>query len=156
MTPGVYHDAMRLMIVSVIAVFPLAAQTAGEKEVLAACQKVFDGMAANDSTKILSAMTPEARLYGVRDSGAPYAIPADQWAARLASLKSAFIERFTKAPTVSIHEPIANVWGEYELLRDGKFAHCGVDSFNLVKTAAGWRVAAVFDTEESTGCPTAH
>jgi hypothetical protein len=146
---------MRLLIASLITLLPLAAQTSDEKDVLAACQKVFDGMAANDSTKILSAMTTDARLYGVRTNGAAYAMAADQWANRLVSLKSAFIERFTKAPTIAIHGPIANVWGEYEFLRDGKFAHCGVDSFNLVKTADGWKVAAILDTEESTGCPTA-
>jgi hypothetical protein len=146
---------MRLLIACVLALVPLAAQTSDEKDVLAVCQKVFDGMGTNDSAKILSAMTADARLYGVRTTGAPYAMAADQWATRLVALKSAFIERFTKAPTVSIHGPIANVWGEYEFLRDGKFAHCGVDSFNLVKTADGWKVAAILDTEESRGCPTA-
>jgi hypothetical protein len=151
--PWVYHDAMRVLIACVIVLFPLAAQTSDEKDVLAACQKVFDGMASNDSAKILAAMTADARLYGVRSNGAAYATAADQWATRLAGLKSAFIERFTKTPTVSIHGAIANVWGEYEFLRDGKFAHCGVDSFNLLKTAEGWKVAAIFDTEEATGCP---
>ena len=82
-------------------------------------------------------------------------MPADQWANRIATIKSQLIERFTKAPTVTIHGAIANVWGEYEFLRDGKFGHCGVDSFNLLKTAEGWKVATILDTEETTGCPTA-
>ena len=69
-------------------------------------------------------------------------------------MKAHFVERFTKPPTVSIHGTIANVWGEYEFLREGKFAHCGVDSFNLLRTVDGWKVAAIFDTEESVGCPT--
>jgi hypothetical protein len=30
-----------------------------------------------------------------------------------------------------------------------------VDSFNLLKTAEGWKVAAILDTEETAGCPTA-
>jgi hypothetical protein len=83
-------------------------------------------------------------------------MPAEQWANRIASIKSQFIERFSKDPTVSIHGAIANVWGEYEFFRDGKFGHCGVDSFNLLKTAEGWRVATILDTEETTNCPTAH
>jgi Putative lumazine-binding len=145
---------MRLLIACLFAFLPLAAQTSDEKDVLAAVQKTFDGMAANDAARILSSMTADARLYGVRN-GAPYAMPAEQWATRIASIKSQFIERFTKAPTVSIHGALANVWGEYEFLRDGKFGHCGVDSFNLLKTAEGWKVAAILDTEETTGCPTA-
>jgi hypothetical protein len=145
---------MRLLMGCLFALLPLAAQTSDEKDVLAAVQKTFDGMASNDAGKILASMTADARLYGVRSNGAAYAMPAEQWAARLASLKSAFVERFTKAPVVSIHGTIANVWGEYEFLRDGKFVHCGVDSFNLLKTADGWKVATILDTEETTGCPT--
>lgn len=145
---------MRLLISVLVALLPLAAETSDEKDVLATVQKTFDGMAANDAVKILATMTADARLYGVRN-GAPYAMPAEQWANRIASIKSQLIERFTKAPTVSIHGEIANVWGEYEFLRDGKFGHCGVDSFNLLKTAEGWKVATILDTEETTGCPKA-
>jgi hypothetical protein len=145
---------MRLPTACLFALLPLAAQTRGEKEVLAAVQKTFDGMATNDAARILASMTADARLYGVRD-GAAYAMPAEQWANHIASIKSQFIERFTTAPKVSIHGAIANVWGEYEFLRDGKFGHCGVDSFNLLKTNEGWKVATILDTEETSGCPTA-
>jgi hypothetical protein len=146
---------MRFAIGCLMVLLPLAAQTSEEKDVLAATQKVFDGMASNDAAKIMASMTADAQLYGVRTSGAAYSMPASQWANRIASLKASLVERFTKAPVVSIHGPIANVWGEYEFLRDGKFTHCGVDSFNLLKTSAGWKVAAILDTEETTGCPTA-
>jgi Putative lumazine-binding len=146
---------MRLLVGCLFALLPLAGQTSDEKDVLAVVQKTFDGMAANDAAMILSSMTADARLYGVRANGVAYAMPADQWANRIASLQSKLVERFTKTPAVSIHATIANVWGEYEFLRDGKFGHCGVDSFNLLKTADGWRVASILDTEETTGCPTA-
>ena len=36
--------------------------------------------------------------------------------------------------------------------RDGKFDHCGIDSVNLLKTAEGWRIAAIVFTTETTGC----
>jgi hypothetical protein len=146
---------MRLLTCCLLALLPLAAQTSDEKDVLAAVRKTFDGMATNDAAKILASMTADAHLFGVRANGIAYALPAEQWANRLASLKGQFVERFTKTPTVSIHGTLANVWGEYEFLRDGKFGHCGVDSFNLLKTAEGWRIAAILDTEETTGCPTA-
>lgn len=143
---------MRPMTLCLLALLPLAAQTSDEKSVLAATQQVFDGMATKDSAKILAIMTPGALLYGLTSAGVPRATPADQWANRIASSASKLIERFTKPPAVSIHGTIANVWGEYEFLRDGKPAHCGVDSFNLLKTADGWKVAAIFDTEETSGC----
>ena len=143
------------VLACLLAWLPLAGQTTEQQDVLAAVQKTFDGMAANDAARILASMTADARLYGVRADGAPYAMPAEQWANRIASMRSRFLERFTKAPAVSIHGTIAHVWGEYEFLRDGKFGHCGVDSFSLLKTSEGWRVAAILDTEEKTGCPAA-
>jgi len=145
---------MRSAIACLLLVWPLGALPSDEKDVLAAVQRTFDGMAVNDAARILASMTADARLYGVRANGSAYAMPAEQWANRIASVKSQFVERFTNRPTVSIHGAIANVWGEYELLRDGKFVHCGVDSFNLLKTSEGWRVATILDTEETTGCPT--
>lgn len=146
---------MRFLIGCLFALSPLAAQTSDAKDVLAAVQNTFDGMAASDAAKILASMTVDARLYGVRSGGVAYAMPAELWANRIASLKSQLVERFTKAPAVTIHGTIANVWGEYEFLRDGKFGHCGVDSFNLLKTSEGWKVATILDTEETSGCPTA-
>jgi hypothetical protein len=147
-----YDRTMRL--IGLFVLWPLAGQASDEKDVLAAVQKTFDGMAANDAVQILTSMTADARLYGVRASGVAYSMPAEQWADRIASLKSHLVEHFTTAPTVSIHGTIAHVWGEYEFLRDGKFSHCGVDSFSLLKTSKGWRVAAIMDTEETAGCPT--
>lgn len=146
---------MRFLIACLFALLPLAAQTSDEKDVLAAVQTVFDGMRTNDAAKILGSMTADARLYGVRTNGAAYGMPASDWANRLAGMKGQFDEHFTKKPTVTIHGTIANVWGEYEFLRDGKCTHGGVDSFNLVKVSEGWRVAAILDTEETTGCPAA-
>jgi hypothetical protein len=42
--------------------------------------------------------------------------------------------------------------GEYEFIRDGKFRHCGIDSFTLFKTDQGWKVATIVYTAETTGC----
>jgi hypothetical protein len=146
---------MRFAIACLLVLGPLAAQTSEEKEILAVVEKTFAGMAANDAAKIMETMMTDARLYGVRPNGAPYAMPAEQWAQRLAASKSKFDEHFTKPPKISVHGTVANVWGEYEFLRDGKFGHCGIDSFNLLKTDQGWKVASILDTEETTGCPTA-
>jgi hypothetical protein len=36
---------------------------------------------------------------------------------------------------------IATVWAPYDFWIDGKFSHCGVDAFDLIKTDKGWRIA---------------
>jgi hypothetical protein len=128
------------------------AQTPEEKDVVAAAQKVFDGMAAHDAAAIRSVMLPEARLYAVRDDRAPTATPADAFAGTIAGATGSLLERFTETPHVMIRGRMAQVWSEYEFLRDGQFSHCGVDTFTLFKTAEGWKIAAISYTAETTGC----
>jgi hypothetical protein len=145
---------MRLLTtLALLALTPLGAQTSDEKDAIAAAQKTFDGMAAHDAAMIRSSMLPDARLYSARDDGAvaPSTAVGD-FADRIAAIKESIVERFTERPKVLIHGRIAQVWGEYEFLREGKFNHCGVDSFSLVKTAEGWKVATITDTRETAGC----
>jgi hypothetical protein len=144
---------MRVLIVFLlIAVVPQFAQTSDEKDVLAAVQKTFDGMAAHDAAMIRSTLLPDARLYSVRGDAAPTVTAGEAFATQIAAAKGELLERFVGPPTVSIRGRMAQVWGEYEFLRDGKFGHCGVDSFGLFKTAEGWKIATITYNMETTGC----
>jgi hypothetical protein len=147
-------DTMRpLTILVLFTLAPLCAQASDEKDALAAAQKVFDGMASHDAAMIRSAMLPDARLYSARDEAAPApSTSGGDFADRIAAIKESVVERFTERPRVLIHGRIGEVWGEYEFLRDGKFNHCGVDSFSLVKTGEGWKVASITDSRETVGC----
>jgi hypothetical protein len=57
------------------------------------------------------------------------------------------------ATTVHVDGPLAVVWAEYSFYAGTKFSHCGVNAFQLVKTADGWRILALTDTRQRTGCP---
>lgn len=130
----------------------LSAQTPDEKEATAAVQRTFDGIAAHDGDTIRSTMLPDARIYALRDAGAPTGVTVADLVDRIAANKGALLERFTGPPRVLIHGRIAQVWGEYEFLLDGKVSHCGVDSASLFKTDTGWKIAAIVYTAETTGC----
>ena len=143
----------KLLTVLLFSLIPLIAQTPEEKAALGAAQKLFDGMAARDAAMIRSVLLPDARLYSVRDSGAASpGIAGTDFATQIAANKSDLLERFTARPEVLIHGRIALVWGEYEFRRDGKFGHCGVDSFSLLKTDEGWKIATIVYSMEVTGC----
>jgi hypothetical protein len=136
-----------------LAALPLLAQTAAEKEVVAVVQKTFDGMAAHDEAMIRATMLPDARLNSVRNDGAPSSVVFDDWVKRIVAAQGKLVERFTGKPTVLIRGRVAQLWGEYEFLRDGKFSHCGVDTVTLFHTPEGWKIAALGFTMETTGCP---
>ncbi len=131
---------------------PLFAQTSDEKDAIATVQKTFNAMAAHDAATIRASMLPDARLYSVRNEAAPASTAVDDFANQIAALKGDLLERFTARPSVSIRGRMAQVWGEYEFLRDGKFNHCGVDSVSLLKTAEGWKIATIVYTSETSGC----
>jgi len=128
------------------------AQGTDEKDVVAVVQKMFDAMAAHDGAGIHATTMPDARLYSVRGDAAPSSRSIDDFATQIGTIKGDLLERFTSKPTVSIRGRMAQVWGEYEFLHDGKFTHCGVDSVSLFKTADGWKIAAIAYTAETTGC----
>jgi ketosteroid isomerase-like protein len=131
---------------------PVFGQTADEKDALAAVQKTFDAMKAHDAAGLRAVMLPDARLYAARDDRPPASRTAEEFAGQIETLKGDLLERFTAAPAVTVHGRIAEVWGEYEFVHDGKFSHCGIDSFSLFKTAEGWKIAAIAYTMETTGC----
>ena len=56
------------------------------------------------------------------------------------------------SPKVLIHKDIAIVWAKYKFYIDGKFSHCGVDSFSLIKTENNWKIAGIIYTVEKSEC----
>lgn len=144
---------MRLFAVLLaFALAPMFAQSTDEKDAIAAVQQLFDGMKAHDAARIGSVMLPDARLYSIRGAGATTSTPAADFGKQIAGIQGDLVERFTAKPTVLIRGSMAQVWGEYEFLRDGQFHHCGVDSVSLLKAADGWKIAAIVYTSETTGC----
>lgn len=134
---------------------PGAQQPSEEKAVLAVVQRLFDAMASRDSAAAQQVLIPEGRYFSVRDNGAAVAVGGathKEFAERLAGGKEDMRERMWDAK-VLIHGRIAVVWTPYDFHRGGKFSHCGVDAFNLVKTSAGWKIAGFVYTVEPTGCP---
>jgi ketosteroid isomerase-like protein len=129
-----------------------AADAASDKDdVVGVVNKLFAGMASRDGDAIASTMTPDARLIADNNGklGAP--LRRDEFAQRLASGKNQVIERIWN-PTVLVRGNIAMVWAEYDVHVGGKFNHCGIDAFMLLKTDAGWKISDITYTSETQDC----
>ena len=144
---------MRILTVVLLLGMPVVlAETPDAKEAVAAVQKLFDGMAAKDANAIRGSMLADARLYSLRRDGTVSNTTSEDFVKRISSIEGTVLERFTGTPSVSIQGAIAQVWGEYEFLRSGKFDHCGIDTATVFKTADGWKIASISFTSETTGC----
>ena len=54
--------------------------------------------------------------------------------------------------TLKIDGPLASVWAPYKFYYAGKFSHCGVDSFQLVRINGRWKIQFLIDTRRRQGC----
>ncbi len=145
----------------IVAMLPLTARAQGPSpqppadrgQVIATVQKLFEAMAAHDVEGVRRIMIPEGRLMSVNDaSPGPGRIVSNQdFAAAIGARKETLLERVWN-PEVRVHGGIAAFWAPYDFHLDGKFSHCGIDAFDLVKTAEGWKIAGGVYTVERTGC----
>ena len=153
----------RAAAVAIVALLPLAvrAQEAGRQktsaerdEVVATVQKLFDAMAAHDNDSVARLMMPDGRLFSTSDSRAAAAVRVrthEQFIGELRQNRQKILERFWN-PEVRVRGGVATLWANYDFHLDGKFSHCGIDAFDLVKTKEGWKIAGGVFTIERKDC----
>ena len=62
------------------------------------------------------------------------------------------VEERIQFETVKIAGPLAAVWTTYSFYFNGKFSHCGVNSFQLVRINNTWKIQYIIDTRRKEGC----
>lgn len=136
---------MRVVLITIL--FAVASaithtQSAADREaVLKTVQAFFDTMTAKDVEGARKILMPQGRFHAVRmRDGNIRSFSNEEYFAQLQSSKQAMRERMWN-PEVRVHGAIATVWTPYDFWLDGKFSHCGVDAFDLVKTDEGWKIA---------------
>jgi hypothetical protein len=129
------------------------AGSADERDVLAVVQKMFDAMARCDAATARAISMPEGRLYRltVGSDESVRSSTFEEFSASLGKCGRKMLERMW-SPQVRVHKGIATVWAPYDFWLDGAFSHCGIDSFELAKTSAGWTFTGGLYTVERTGC----
>lgn len=138
---------------------PLAAQSPAGGDtaaVVAAAQRVLDAINRRDSVLARASLVPGAQFVSWRGDTVATRARVQRDSAFVSQIgdpkNPRMLERMWE-PTVLIHGTIATVWAPYDFHIDGKWSHCGVDVFQLVRLGDGWKVAALSYTVERTGCP---
>ncbi|WP_373521375.1 nuclear transport factor 2 family protein [Aquiflexum sp.] len=131
-----------------IAIIPLHAQEEiAVKEVIAS---LFEGMKSRDAETLRNAFHPEATMQTV--------ISNDAGAELGSNTVSDFVNRIVSTPEgtilderildfqIKVDGQMAAAWTPYEFYVNDKFSHCGVNSFQLIKTVDGWKITYIIDT----------
>jgi hypothetical protein len=131
------------------------AQTA-EDSVKAAINKLFTAMRNADPEMVKSSFADSAVLQAIirNKEGAIVAVtePVDSFAKTVGSMaKNAADERIT-FDIIKIDGPLAFAWTPYLFYYEGKFSHCGVNSFQLLKSKGEWKIQYLIDTRRKQGC----
>ena len=120
---------------------------ADRQAILAVVQAFFDTMAAKDATTARQQiLLPEGRFHVVGDQSGKAGksrirtFTVEEYLFDLPVMKSRVRERMWN-PDVRIRGSIAHVWTPYDFWTDGRLSHCGIDSFDLIKTDQGWRIS---------------
>lgn len=125
----------------------LAAQSPKD-DVLKTGEAVFAAMARRDTFALKRLVHPAAHLIatsGTGDSATARVSNRDQFLVQIATMATVPIERMWNAE-VKVSEGIASIWTPYDFHLGTVWSHCGIDSFQLVKTAAGWQVTSIIYT----------
>jgi len=139
--------------VVLLAVPAIAQDNAEHKAVIAVAESALAAITRGDMTAFTDLMLSEAVLFSTstRDGVSRYRLRtrAEQ---RAAPMNSKVTERGFR-PEARVNGPLAMVWYPYDLYLDGKWSHCGVDVFTLIKNDGQWRIATMsWSAEQPPAC----
>jgi hypothetical protein len=157
MTP--YNSFMKKFIVFSLSFFCLKnsfAQTA-EDSVKQIVNQMFVAMKRSDVALFKASFTDSAFLQTIatdRNTGRMKIKNEDikAFAQTVGELpKDSADERIT-FDVVRIDGDLASVWTPYQFYYNGRFSHCGVNSFQVVRLNGVWKIHYVIDTRRKDNC----
>jgi Putative lumazine-binding len=131
------------------------AQTA-EDSIKTIINNMFTGMKESDTGLVRSAFHENAILQTFGRSKEGKTILTSETASDFVKIvstipKGAADEQITFG-SIKIDGPMASVWTPYKFYFNGKFSHCGVNSFHLVRLNNIWKIQYLIDTRRKANC----
>lgn len=140
--------AILLTVVTAITCSAQAQTT--EDSVKATINRLFEGMKNADTTLLKSAFTGDPILQTIATNKKKQVyIKSDKYkdfVKFIGQQKVGEADERVEFESIRIDGPLAMVWAPYQFYYKGKFRHCGVNSFQLVKLEDGWRIQYLIDT----------
>jgi hypothetical protein len=127
-----------------------------EEQIKAVIQSLFDGMRAKNGEQAGAAFLPDAIMQTV--------IAKPEGSEVGSNSVGDFVKRISSTPAetnldeqildyqIKVDGTLAAAWTPYRFYVNGNFSHCGVNSFQLVKTTLGWKIVYIIDTRRKEPC----
>ena len=116
----------------------------------------FDAMRASDSTMARSVLAPNARLISIgagKDGTVlPRETPIQKFVEMIGQKHPQVLDERIWDVHVAIDGDLATLWCQYAFYVGDTFSHCGVDAFQLYRSATGWKIFSIADTRRKENC----
>ena len=133
----------------------IRAQIADDKEIaIAVVNQLFAGMKARDAAQIKSVFSSDGQLVAIdkprdgKGASKTRVLSGDAFATMIAGNKGGDYIEYMPSPEARVSGDLAVVSGRYTFRIGDKLSHCGTNTFNLVRTDTGWKIANAASTLE--------
>jgi len=127
-----------------------------EKEVEAVIKSLFDGMRAKNAEQVAAAFSADAIMQTIISKPEGNSVGTNSvgdFAKRIGSTPSETqLDERISDYQIKVDGAMATAWTPYRFYLNGNFSHCGVNSFQLVKMADGWKIVYIIDTRRKEPC----
>lgn len=142
-----------LAILFILSPIYLRAQSSIQDSIKQTINNLFRAMKNSDTVLLRSCFAENATLQTIRKNNEGYFVKGNDLQGFTAfvgsSAKGDVDEQITFSEKILIDGPLASVWTPYKFYFKGKFSHCGVDSYQLLRTPQGWKIVYLIDTRSS-------
>lgn len=129
--------------------------SAEEAAVRKTIENLFSGMRNRDTLLLASAFAPDAILQTIAPGKNGAEVKTQPLAGFIKSVgtpREQVLDERIVFDKILIDGALASVWTPYKFYLGTQFSHCGVNSFQLVKTSAGWKIQYIIDTRRKEPC----
>lgn len=145
-----------LLILTSLVVSETAFSQTTEDSVKAVVNAMFAAMKNADSKGLRNTFSPTVVLQTIEEkaNGVVDVVTdsVEEFASMLDKVKPDMLDERIRFEKIYIDGPLAMAWTPYQFYYMGKFSHCGVNSFQLVRINNKWKIQYIIDTRRKAGC----
>lgn len=151
------HAAITLLLLALFPASVLFAQKSkvekpekAERAIKSVINRFFEGLEKGDTVLLKSTCTeaPLLQTYMADKSGnlKMYTEDFREFVTFIGTPTQNKYQERIEFGHIEAEQSLASVWAPYKFYLNGKISHCGTNSFQLVKTADGWKIQYIIDT----------
>jgi hypothetical protein len=152
--PNQFNMRIFLLLLTCLIVSTAQAQTT-EDSVKATVNRLFTGMRNSDVEMMKSVFSDNAILQSISETKEGTKVTTDsvkEFAESIKDIAKGDADEQLTWDLIKIDDGLAIVWAPYKFFYKGKFSHCGVDSFQLVRINGVWKIQYIIDTRRRSAC----